>query len=41
MSIYNHPAYYDIAFDFVNVREQVDFFEKLISMFSGVREKCA
>lgn len=37
MSIYNHPAYYDIAFDFVNVREQVDFFEKLISVFSGVR----
>lgn len=34
MGVYDHPLYYELAFGFVNPREQVDSFERLIKEFS-------
>jgi len=39
MEIYRQPLYYEIAFSFINPREQVDNFEKLIRRFSRIRVK--
>jgi SAM-dependent methyltransferase len=36
MEAYKQPLYYEIAFGFVNPKEQVDNFEKLIKKFSKV-----
>jgi len=33
-AIYSHPRYYDIAFGFVNIPEQVDLFERYIAAYS-------
>jgi len=37
MEIYKHPLYYEIAFGFIDPKEQVDNFEKLIKKFSKIR----
>jgi len=37
MEIYKHPLYYEIAFGFVDAKEQVDNFERIIEKFSRVR----
>lgn len=37
MEIYNQPLYYEIAFGFINPKEQVDTFEKLIKKFSKIK----
>jgi len=35
--LYKHPRYYEVAFSFFDVREQVDCFEKIIRKFSKVK----
>jgi SAM-dependent methyltransferase len=37
MGIYEHPLYYEIAFGFFDVKEQVDTFETIIKRFSKVK----
>jgi len=37
MEIYKQPLYYEIAFSFVDPKEQVDNFEKIIRRFSKIR----
>ena len=37
--IYNQPFYYEIAFNFVNVKKQIDLFEKFIKKYSKVKVK--
>jgi len=37
MEIYKHPLYYEIAFGFVDPKEQVDNFERIIEKFSRIR----
>ena len=37
MSLYNNPKYYDIAFSFRNIPDEVDFFEKAIKKFSKIK----
>ena len=39
MEMYKHPLYYEIAFSFIDPREQVDSFEKLIRRFSRIKVK--
>ncbi len=39
MGIYEQPLYYDIAFGFIDPREQVDNFEKIIATFSHRKVK--
>jgi len=39
MEIYKHPLYYEIAFSFIDPREQVDSFERLIRRFSRIKVK--
>lgn len=39
MPIYNTPLYYEIAFGFVDVKKQMDLFEKFIRMHSKVKVK--
>ena len=39
MSIYKQPLYYEIAFSFINPKEQVDNFERLIQKFSKIEVK--
>ncbi|MCD6549133.1 class I SAM-dependent methyltransferase [Candidatus Micrarchaeota archaeon] len=39
MTIYNQPLYYEIAFNFVDVKKQVDLFEKFIRKYSKVKVK--
>ncbi len=39
MSVYEEPLYYEIAFSFVNPKEQADFFEILIKKFSKIEVK--
>jgi SAM-dependent methyltransferase len=39
MDIYKHPLYYEIAFSFFDVKEQVDTFELIIKKFSKIRVK--
>lgn len=34
--IYKQAHYYEIAFSFVDVRKQVDLFEKMIKKYSGI-----
>ena len=36
MNIYQCPQYYEIAFSFRNIAQEVDFFEAAIRKFSGV-----
>jgi SAM-dependent methyltransferase len=35
MGIYEHPLYYEIAFSFFDVKQQVDTFEVVVKEFSG------
>jgi SAM-dependent methyltransferase len=37
MAIYKHPLYYEIAFSFFDVKQQVDAFELIIRKFSRVK----
>jgi SAM-dependent methyltransferase len=37
MELYRQPLYYEIAFGFVDPREQVDCFERIIDEFSRIR----
>jgi len=37
MKVYENPLYYEIAFSFFNVKEQVDCFEEIIRRFSKIR----
>jgi SAM-dependent methyltransferase len=37
MELYRQPLYYEIAFGFVDPREQVDSFEKIIDKFSRIK----
>jgi 2-polyprenyl-3-methyl-5-hydroxy-6-metoxy-1,4-benzoquinol methylase len=37
MEIYKHPQYYEIAFSFVDPKEQIDNFERIIQKFSKIR----
>ena len=37
MPIYNKPEYYDIAFDFIDIKKQIDLFEEFIKRFSRVK----
>ena len=37
MEIYKQPLYYEIAFSFIDPKEQIDNFEKIISKFSKIR----
>ena len=39
MSIYKYPLYYEIAFSFFDVKQQVDCFEKIIKVFSKIKVK--
>lgn len=39
MEIYKHPLYYEIAFSFFDVKEQIDIFELIIKQFSKVQVK--
>jgi SAM-dependent methyltransferase len=39
MEIYRNPAYYEIAFNFFDVKKQVDTFEVIIKKFSKIRVK--
>jgi ubiquinone/menaquinone biosynthesis C-methylase UbiE len=39
MVIYKQPLYYEIAFGFINPKEQVDNFEKVIKRFSKIEVK--
>jgi SAM-dependent methyltransferase len=36
MKVYQKPLYYEIAFSFVDVPEQVDLFERFIRKYSGI-----
>lgn len=36
MEVYNQPLYYEVAFGFIDPKEQVDNFEKLIEKFSRI-----
>lgn len=37
MSVYDHPLYYEIAFGFVDIKKQVDLFEKFIKRYSKIK----
>lgn len=37
MSIYRYPLYYEIAFSFFDVKQQIDCFEKIIKGFSKIK----
>ncbi|TRZ79823.1 class I SAM-dependent methyltransferase [bacterium] len=37
--IYNKPFYYEIAFSFINIKKQIDLFEKFIKKYSKVKVK--
>jgi SAM-dependent methyltransferase len=39
MKVYENPLYYEIAFSFFNVKEQVDCFQEIIRRFSRIRVK--
>ncbi len=36
MAVYKEPLYYEIAFSFIDVKRQVDLFEKLIKKYSKI-----
>lgn len=40
MKIYDYPLYYEIAFSFFDVKQQIDFFEIIIEKFSKIKVKC-
>jgi len=41
MEVYKQPLYYEIAFSFVDAKEQVDLFEKYIKKYSQIEvERC-
>ena len=37
MNVYKQPLYYEIAFSFIDPKQQVDYFEKIIRKFSKIR----
>ena len=37
MSVYKKPYYYDLAFSYRNINEEVDFFEQCITTFSNIQ----
>ena len=37
MSLYHQPFYYEIAFDFIDIKKQIDLFEKIIKKYSKVK----
>jgi len=37
--IYNKPLYYEIAFSFINIKKQINLFEKFIKKYSKVKVK--
>lgn len=37
MVVYKQPLYYEIAFSFINPKEQVDYFHKIIKKFSKIK----
>jgi len=37
--IYNKPFYYEIAFSFIDIKKQIDLFEKFIKKYSKVKVK--
>ena len=39
MTVYEQPQYYEIAFSFIDPKEQVDAFERLINKFSQIDVK--
>ena len=39
MMVYEQPQYYEIAFGFIDPKEQVDAFERLIKKFSQIEVK--
>lgn len=39
MEVYKQPLYYEIAFSFMDPKEQIDNFEKLIKKFSKIKVK--
>ena len=39
MTVYEQPQYYEIAFSFIDPKEQVDNFERLIKKFSQIEVK--
>lgn len=39
MTVYSNPLYYEIAFSFVNVKRQINLFEKFIRKYSKIKVK--
>lgn len=39
MKVYTNPFYYEIAFSFVDVKKQVELFEKIIEKYSKIKVK--
>jgi len=39
MNLYKNPKYYEIAFSFRNIPQEVDFFESAIKKFSKIKVK--
>jgi SAM-dependent methyltransferase len=39
MRIYDYPLYYEIAFSFFDVKQQIDFFESIVKKFSKIKVK--
>jgi hypothetical protein len=39
MTLYEQPKYYEIAFSFINPKEHVDRFERIIKKFSQIKVK--
>lgn len=39
MSVYNNPEYYEVAFSFIDVKRQVNLFERFIEKYSKVKVK--
>ncbi len=39
MSVYEQPLYYEIAFGFIDIKRQIDLFERFIQKFSKIKVK--
>jgi SAM-dependent methyltransferase len=39
MEVYKEPLYYEIAFSFINVKKQIDLFERFIEKYSKIKVK--
>ena len=39
VNLYQHPKYYEVAFSFRNIPQEVDFFESAIEKFSRIKVK--